>query len=278
MATAAVLTPRDVPTTLNYFKALNDEPPRRYVEPPEGKPSSNVGSDPQPAVVHDVRGREAEFSLDKNGFQFVRWPSVEKDFTHDDGIKERYYPEVEQILKEVTGAKRVYIFDHTVRRNPNSDLSDRKNPGPAEVVHVDQAYWASVDRVKYHLPADAARLLQSRVRIINVWRPIAHPVAHKPLALADWRTLDAANLVPVELVYPHRTGATYGVSYNPARELEWYYLGGQTPEEVALIKCYDSETDTARLTPHSAFKDAGSPADAPHRQSIEVRALVFDVE
>ncbi len=115
MTTAAVLTPRDVPTTLNYFKALNDEPPRRYVEPVEGKPRTNVGSDPQPAVVHDARGREAEFSLDKNGFQFVRWPSVEKDFTDDNVIKEKYYPEVERILKEVTGAKRVHIFDHTIR-------------------------------------------------------------------------------------------------------------------------------------------------------------------
>ena len=147
-----------------------------------------------------------------------------------------------------------------------------------ETVHIDQAYWASVDRVKYHLPDDAARLLQSRVRIINVWRPIANPVAHNPLAVADWRTLDAGDLVPIELVYPDRTGATYGVNHNAAHELEWYYLCGQTPEEVTLIKCYDSETDRARLTPHTAFHDAGSPADAPHRQSIEVRALVFDAE
>ena len=115
MATAAVLTPRDVPTTLNYFKALDNDPPRRYVVPQEGKPASNVGQNPQPAVVHDVRGREAEFTLDKNGFQYVRWPSVEKDFTDDDVIKTKYYPEVEQILKETTGAKRVFIFDHTIR-------------------------------------------------------------------------------------------------------------------------------------------------------------------
>ena len=115
MATAAVLSPRDVSTTLNYFKALDNETPRRYVEPPAGKSGSNVGSDPHPAVVHDVRGREAEFSLDNNGFQFVHWPSVEKDFTNDDVIKEKYYAEVERILKEVTGAKRVFIFDHTIR-------------------------------------------------------------------------------------------------------------------------------------------------------------------
>ncbi|KAI1791827.1 hypothetical protein LXA43DRAFT_1136456 [Ganoderma leucocontextum] len=275
MGTAAVLAPRDVPTTMNYFKALDDEPPRFSAR----SNITNVGSDPQPAVVHDVRGREAEFSLDKNGFQFVRWPSVEKDFTDEEVIKEKYYPEVERILKEATGAKRIHIFDHTIRRNPSSEAqSDPKNRGPAESVHIDQTYWASAERVKHHLPDDAARLLGARVRIINVWRPIAHAVAHKPLAVADWRTLDERELVPIELVYPDRSGEFYGVKHNAARELRWHYLGGQSPEEVTLIKCYDSETDRARLTPHSAFTDEGSPKEAPHRQSIEVRALVFDAE
>ncbi|EJF59035.1 hypothetical protein DICSQDRAFT_65724 [Dichomitus squalens LYAD-421 SS1] len=277
MAIASVLAPRDVPTTLNFYKPLDEEPPHRYAYAVEGKPQTNVGSEPHPAVVHDVRGREAEFSLDKNGFQWVHWPSVAKDFVDDEVIKEKYYPEVERLLKEVAGAKRVFIFDHTIRRSPNSeDQRDPKRRGPAELVHIDQTYEASIERVKYHLPDEADRLLKSRVRIINVWRPIANPVAHKPLAVADWRTLDHANLVKTALHYPHRTGSTYSVRYDPG--LEFYYLGGQTPDEVTLIKCFDSETDRARLTPHTAFADAGSPKDAPHRQSIEVRVLVFDTE
>ncbi|TBU47603.1 hypothetical protein BD309DRAFT_458686 [Dichomitus squalens] len=278
MAIASVLAPRDVPTTLNFYKPLTDEPPHSYAYAVEDKPQTNIGSDPHPAVVHDARGREAEFSLDKNGFQWVHWPSVEKDFVDDEVIKEKYYPEVERLLKEVAGAKRVFIFDHTIRRNPNSEQGQRdpKNRGPAERVHIDQTYEASIERVKYHLPDEADRLLNSRVRIINVWRPIANPVAHHPLAVADWRTLDHANLVKTALHYPHRTGYTYSVRYTPG--LEFYYLGGQTPDEVTLIKCFDSETDRARLTPHTAFPDAGSPKDAPHRQSIEVRVLVFDTE
>ena len=133
-------------------------------------------------------------------------------------------------------------------------------------------------RVYRHLGDDAERLLKGRVRIINVWRPIGNPVAHKPLAVADWRTVDQQDLVPVELVYPDRSGETYGVRYNP--KLQWYYLGGQTPDEVILIKCFDSEVreGCARLTPHSAFVDPTTPSDKPHRQSIELRALLFDVE
>ena len=143
-------------------------------------------------------------------------------------------------------------------------------------MHIDQTYEAAVKRVHQLLGADAPRLLQGRVRLVNLWRPIAHTVHHSPLGLSDWRTLDARDLVPVQYYYPDRTGATFSVRYNPAHR--WWYLAQQTPAEVTLIKCYDSETDRARLTPHTAFTDVGSPKEAPHRQSIEVRVLVFDTE
>jgi hypothetical protein len=43
-----------------------------------------------------------------------------------------------------------------------------------------------------------------------------------------------------------------------------------------LIKCYDSLDDgRARFTAHTAFDDPTTPADAPPRESIEVRTLVF---
>ena len=102
-------------------------------------------------------------------------------------------------------------------------------------------------------------------------------MAHHPLGLADYRTVDAdKDLISTRHIYDHREGATFSVKYNPAHK--WYYLSDQTPDEVALIKCFDSDVDKARLTPHSAFYDSTSPADAPQRQSIEVRALVFDTE
>ncbi|KAL7280146.1 hypothetical protein PYCCODRAFT_1359188 [Trametes coccinea BRFM310] len=278
MATASVLTPHDVPTTLNYYAPIGDEAPYQYVEePPKDTPPNNIGTDPRTVLVHDARGHEDEFTLDKNGFQYVKWPSVEKEFDDDERIKAQYYPEVEEILKKVAGAKRVLIFDHTIRRKPTENgKPGPQNRGPVERVHIDQTYNASVARVHYHLPEDAERLLKSRVRIINVWRPIHHPVAHKPLAVSDWRYLDQNDLVPVRFIYPHREGSTYSVRYNPNHR--WYYLSNQTPDEVTLIKCYDSEEDRARLTPHSAFLDPTSPKDAPHRESIEVRALVFDSE
>lgn len=116
MATAAVLPPRDVPTTLNYYAPEGEEAPFQYVyEPPAGTLKTNIGADPHPVVVHDARGREANFNLDQNGFQYVKHSSQEKDFTDEEKIKEVYYKEVEELLKKEAGAKRVFIFDHTIR-------------------------------------------------------------------------------------------------------------------------------------------------------------------
>jgi hypothetical protein len=48
------------------------------------------------------------------------------------------------------------------------------------------------------------------------------------------------------------------------------------PDEALLLKCADSATSVpARFTPHSAFIDPTTPADAAPRESIEVRTLVF---
>jgi hypothetical protein len=53
-------------------------------------------------------------------------------------------------------------------------------------------------------------------------------------------------------------------------------LNQQTPGEVLLIKCFDSKTDgRARRVPHSAFIDEERENEVT-RESIEVRALVFN--
>ncbi len=93
-------TPADVRTVLNYYKPNEDgSPPHAtYTDRPEtyGRPVEEHG-----VTIHDVRGREADYSLDGNGFQFVQHSSAERDFADDDHIKAVYYPETEQLLKDV---------------------------------------------------------------------------------------------------------------------------------------------------------------------------------
>jgi hypothetical protein len=95
-----------------------------------------------------------------------------------------------------------------------------------------------------------------------------------PLAVCDAQSVAFQHFVPTELVYPDRTGETYGVTYNPAHR--WFYVPDMSRDEALLLKCYDSAQDgTARFAPHTAFEDPTAPADILPRESIELRTLVF---
>src|SRR5947199_8900048 len=151
-----------------------------------------------------------------------------------------------------TGASRVFIFDHTIRRAPkNERAAAQPVRRPVNRVHIDQSYSAAKSRVPHHLPDIADKLLTTRYQIINVWRPIKH-ILKDPLAVADAHSVPESDLVGVGLIYPDRRGETYSVRPNNGHK--WYYLHGQTPEEVLLIKCFDSKLDgRARRVTSSAF-------------------------
>ncbi|KAJ5310407.1 ATP-dependent RNA helicase mrh4 [Penicillium atrosanguineum] len=256
--------PRHVDTSLNFYKENDDET--------FNKPSISL-----PVIIQDVSGHELDYSLDGNGFQFYYHKSAEKDFLDDEKIKQEYYPETEQLLKDATGASRVLIFDHTIRRVSQDPARDgsKQLRGPVQRVHIDQSYTASKSRVSHHLPDEAEELLKGRYQIINVWRPI-RTILKDPLAVADAHTVPDSDLVPVGLIYPDREGETYAVKPDP--NIKWYYRYGQTPDLVTLIKCFDSKTDgRARRVPHSAFVNPETENE-DGRESIEVRALIFHPE
>ncbi|KAL1610085.1 hypothetical protein SLS60_001750 [Paraconiothyrium brasiliense] len=262
-----------VKAVLSFYKAPEDgSKPHNYVEPLPGVPQRNFGESLQDVTLGDLRGQEQKFSLDNNAFETVQnVPSEEYEFQDDEQIKKVYYPEVEKLLLErVPGANRVLLFDHTIRRShPGA------NRAPVTRVHVDQTPFSAAQRVKFHLPEEADRLLQGRYRIINVWRPLNGPVMAHPLAVADSSTVRDEDLIPVEHRYPDRTGETAQVNYNRAQE--WYYFSGMKNEDRLLLKCFDSDEAVGLWgrAPHTAFVDPRTPEGAVGRESIEVRALVF---
>lgn len=92
--------PRDVDTTVNYYKDLEDggPPPATYIDRPETffRPSET-----HQVTIKDIAGKESEYTLDKQGFQIHRHEATVKDFLDEDEIKASYYPETEQLLKDV---------------------------------------------------------------------------------------------------------------------------------------------------------------------------------
>jgi len=243
-----------------------------------GQRSRNWEPEEHAVEIENIRGKEDEYTLDTAGFQYVQNKPKHTAFTNDEDIKKEYYPESIQLLKELTGASKVVLFDHTVRRHrPNDIDSDPTKRQPVAQVHVDQTADSATARVHRHLPKDEAeQLVKKRFQIINLWRPISHPAIDYPLTLCDYRSVDPAeDFVPVALIYPDHEGETLGVNYNPNHK--WKFQKDMTPEEAVLIKCYDSlhDNNIAICTPHTGFKDKTAPKDAPLRESIELRALVF---
>jgi hypothetical protein len=275
----ASITHGDVDVSLNYFNPPGDgSKPFNYVEsPPEGTPQRNFGIFDTQTHMHDIRGRELEYSLDRDAFAVISNvpESAEKEFTSDESIKKNYYSELEKlILENVPGSDRVFFFDHTIRRaNPNAPRA------PVTRVHIDQTAASAKHRGSQHLPEEAEKLLQGRYRIINIWRPLNGPVQSFPLGFASSSSVEDSDLIPIEHRYPDRTGETAGVRYN-ARQ-KWYYLSGMKNNERLLLECFDSEAlkpgtkVQGGRVPHTAFTDPRTPEGAPGRESIEVRALVF---
>jgi hypothetical protein len=128
--------------------------------------------------------------------------------------------------------------------------------------------------VREIFPQEAEALLGRRFAIIQVWRAINQPIRSNPLAVADAKSVAMDDLLIAERRYPHRIGQTYRLKYSPNHR--WFYFPEMRRDEALVFKVYDSETDgRARFTPHTSFVDPTSPANAPPRQSIEVRAFAL---
>ena len=263
---------QSVTAILNYLGPIAEKPTRYVDEPPAGRPRWNGVEEPHEVPITDGRARVGEFTLDRNGFALLQAPSAVRNFYDADEITGVYYPETEALLRRTLGAVRVVVFDHIVRNAAR--LAEGKAKEPVLRVHNDYTYRSAPKRVRDLLADEADELLRHRFAIVNVWRPIRGPVLDSPLALCDATSFTDADLVPSDLVYRDRVGEITSVLFNPTHR--WYYFSRMQQDEALLIKCHDSATDgRARLSFHTAFKDPTVPADAPPRESIELRTLMF---
>jgi hypothetical protein len=281
MAVISSIPRGDVTANLNFFTAPADGAVPYNLVGDGHEPDlavRNYGDDFHDVVIHDIRGRESEFKVDRDAFELVQGlpDSAEVDFVDDESIQKNYYPEVEKLLLDkIPGANKIYLFDHTIRRStPNAHRA------PVLRVHIDQTAASTEKRVRRYFPEEADELIKGRYRIVNVWRTLnKNPVEASPLAVASTATLDEKDVIPISHRYADGYhGETAAVDYNPNQK--FYYFSGMTGDERLLIECFDSESlkpgsKVGGRTPHTAFTDPRTRVDAEGRESIEVRALVF---
>jgi hypothetical protein len=225
--------------------------------------------------IFNGRVLQDHLSLDQHGFQLLHRASRVENFYDEQKVKAVYYPEVEYLVRKVTGASRVVAFDHNVRCGTRAQQGQSGIREPVKTVHNDYTVKSGPQRVRDLFSAEEAEtLLQQRFAIINVWRPIRGPVQESPLAVCDARSITQDDFIPTDLVYRDRIGEIYSVAFSPSHR--WFYFPRMQTNEALLLKCYDSLDDgRARFTAHSAFTDPTTPLNAPARESIEARTLAF---
>ncbi|MEE2760503.1 MAG: CmcJ/NvfI family oxidoreductase [Pseudomonadota bacterium] len=274
-ATEAVKSVNDLEATVMYSVDTGVKPVNETFEHGNLIRRSTGGKREGKTVsIADGRVVRDELDLEVHGFEFVDHVTKMTDFFDEEELKQVYYSEVEALIKKVSGAQRVQIFDHTLRSGNEKERQKRLIREPVLSAHNDYTEWSGPQRVRDLLPDEADKLLKGRFAVIQVWRAINQPVLKNPLAIADWRTLAMDDLIVSERRYPDRRGETYQVKYNAAHR--WYYFPKMTRDEALVFKVYDSDKGgRARFTAHTSFDDPTSPSDAYARQSIEMHTLAF---
>ena len=261
---------------LVYLSRMAEKPHTYTFEPPPGVARSNIVTESHTLRIADMRPMASEASLEREGFALLTIPTAASDLYDEAELRTVYYPESERIVAAATGADRVVVFDHTIRRR-QWGVEDRA-PGtprqPVTRIHGDYTEISGPQRVRDLMGDEAEALLAKRFAIVNLWRPIRGPLFDSPLAVCHAGTVAQDDLVGQDLIYRDRVGEIYGLTYNP--DHRWYYVPAMRRDEVLLLKCFDSMKDgRARFMPHTSFQDPNAPADMLPRESIELRTLAF---
>jgi hypothetical protein len=271
-------TPIDVKSTLNYTRDTGVTPEVYFYDPPPGTQWRPSGDDPHEMTMHDGWGRDDSFALDREGFALREFRSPFDQWDDDEAIRTMLYSEVEEFVKEEVGARRVMIFDHTIRAQKNlaqtrSEHSTSRR-APVMNVHCDYTQDSGPLRVRQLLPREADELLKGRVAFYNFWKPLRRAVEELPLAMCDVTSSTQDDFIVMKLRYRDRDGEIFVMRYS--HQHRWWYFPLMTPDDAIMLKTYESETDgRARFVGHSAFVDPNTRPDAPMRESVEIRTMAF---
>ncbi len=277
----------NIEATINYHDRREAEPSGTAILDLSDYSKTNFILDPRPMAVRNGRLADPPLSLERNGVVLLRRPTAVTDFFDQAQIENIYAPEIQAMLREVTGSDEVLVFGPVLRsddpavlaRGRTSDSGrsfSRGGPAISAGAHVD----FNEEGVRAHIgelaPDRACSLLRRRFISVNVWRPIQR-IERMPLAVCDAATVSSRDFIPLEtrltVGVTSMSKGGYNLAYNPAHC--WYRFPEMEPDEVLIFKICDSEKSSAQFTPHAAFVDPTSRPDAAPRQSLEIRTICF---
>ncbi|KAH8749495.1 hypothetical protein F5883DRAFT_633575 [Diaporthe sp. PMI_573] len=209
---------------------------------------------PKQVLVRDITNELDKYSLENHGFQYFKHKSQLSgdDFANEEKVKTAYYEETKELLKKVTGASYIYVWEH-LTRGPVKPVYDATNKYP-RIPDKDLAQ----------------QIVKGRYSLVNVWRPVK-TVYKEPFGCTDAQSVEEKDLSAISFFADPLVEEGWGFGANPGHR--WYFKYAQEPDEVLIFKCFGSHGPARRLA-HSSFSDPVH-ADAEERESVELRAILW---
>lgn len=213
--------------------------------------------------LYDARALYRPFSLERNGFELVHWPTRVEDFTDRDGIDHVYAGEVEEFLTARLHADAAALVDTRIETAADADhceLAERR------VAHVGLSADEAV--------AEAARVYARRFpegpgyrRAVTAvcWRSITPPPQDWPVAFCDYASVPDGDGTP-----DPSGGETF--PYRPTHR--WYFYPDMTPQETVVFIEHDTDRSRPWRVVRATFLDAAAVASVP-RASVAARVIAY---
>ncbi len=238
-------------------------------------------------TFHDAR-QASGLGLHSSGFELVQAPSSVQNFQDHHEVMQTYYDECCALAAQLTGAHSTFTFDHIIRE-PGTQLTAggpkraqlrtgmEAGGGYINSVHMDytdNTTWERYLQLHGHKIPTAGH-----VYALNFWRSLGETAHDNPLAVCDARTVQARDLQEVNVygyggpVYSWYDIGIETFSVASSDRHRWYYYPDMTPDEVLVLKSYDSSGVIGNTPPHASFTHPDPKGIA--RQSIELRVLCF---
>ena len=259
-----------------------------------------------PHVLRDARRIEEYYPdlspyspacMDKLGVALAHCDSKCTNFYDAAEVERVFYAEMEALLLEFfPGATDALVYNHDVfDKDYDGDVvEDQANKDPGvnteyvNLVHNDlndnsgrvrcrellTQNLRNFGREQHYTEAQADEKMSRRFLSVNLAKPM-ETVQQNPFVLCAWPSFADQPYITNYRIYDDRVGETTRFTYRA--EHDWYWIPRQKPNEVSMLKCYDSVTDgsMSRWSFHTACTDPSAPADAPCRKNLVVRAYVF---
>ena len=130
--TAVRRTSADVSAALTFITRSDTKPVFHSSAYTGGEPRVLFDTERHTVDIRDVRPLAGALSLDHEGFELHRDRTAVRDLYNDVAVESIYYPEIESLLRSLTGAGRVIIFDATRRSDSGAGAKNRDGAWPGD--------------------------------------------------------------------------------------------------------------------------------------------------